>query len=130
MIILSIKTDRPEAELAVFEGNKKLAEQKWPTHRTLADTINSEIERLLRKSNISLSDLEGIVCFQGPGSFTGLRIGLSVGNALAYAQNIPILATRGRDWLEQGIKKLQAGQNQKIVAPFYDRPANITKPKK
>jgi tRNA threonylcarbamoyladenosine biosynthesis protein TsaB len=43
-----------------------------------------------------MHDIEGVVCFKGPGSFTGLRIGLTVGNALAYAQNIPVVASKSK----------------------------------
>lgn len=130
MIVLTIRTDKPEAELAIHDGNKKLVEEKWQAHRILADTINSKLEKMLKLLSISFSDIEGIVCFEGPGSFTGLRIGLSVGNALAYAQNIPIVASKGDNWIEKGIKKLEAGENQKIVTPYYDRPAATTTPKK
>ena len=130
VIVLAIKTNDPTAELAIYENRKLLAEEKWSAQGTLADTINIRVEKLLNKSNISLKAVEGIICFRGPGSFTGLRIGLSVANALAYTQDIPIVATKGENWLEKGIKDLLAGKNQKLVTPFYDRPANITTPKK
>lgn len=130
MIVLTIRTDNPWAELAIYKRDDKLAEEKWHAHGTLAETINVKIDKLLNKSSIKLDDIGGIVCFQGPGSFTGLRIGISVANALAYAENIPIAATRGRDWLEKGIKELESGKNQKITVPFYGRPAATTRQRK
>lgn len=130
MIILTIRTDREEAELSLFDGHKKMAEEKWHAHRTLAATIHKKLLGMLDLLSISLEEVQGIVCFQGPGSFTGLRIGLSVANALAYSQNIPIVARRGNNWSEAGIKDLMAGKNEKIVTPFYGRPANTTAPKK
>jgi hypothetical protein len=53
-----------------------------------------------------------------------------VANALAYAQNIPVVARQDPGWLEQGIKDLLAGQNDKIALPEYGAPAHITTPKK
>ena len=130
MIILALRTDKPEAELYLYEGQKKLAEIKWQAHLKLAETLNTKIREILNKSSISYDDLEGVAIYKGPGSFTGLRIGMSVANALTYAQDIPILARGGKDWLEQSIKELQAGQNDKIAVPEYGAPVHVTQPKK
>jgi tRNA threonylcarbamoyladenosine biosynthesis protein TsaB len=126
MIILGIRTDKPEAELYLYDGEKQLEALKWQAHRELSSTLHQQINKVLNKSSISMSDIGGVVCFQGPGSFTGLRIGLTVANALAYAQDIPIVAHRGEKWLESGIKDLSSGKNDRIVTPYYDRPATIS----
>lgn len=130
MIILAFRTDKEEAELYIYEDRKKLAEIKWPAHRQLAETIHKQVSKLLNKSSISLKDVDGVVCFKGPGSFTGLRIGLSVANALAYAHEIPVVARGGKNWLRRGIKDLLTGQNDKIAIPEYGAPAKTTRPKK
>jgi tRNA threonylcarbamoyladenosine biosynthesis protein TsaB len=133
-VILALRTDKPEAELYLYDvlglTYHKRAELKWPAHLKLAETLNSKIEEILNKSSILLDDLGGIVIFKGPGSFTGLRIGMSVANALAYAQNIPIVARGGEAWLTTAIKDLQTGQTDKIAIPEYGAPANITQPRK
>lgn len=130
MTILTLRTDKPEAELYLYKDSKKLSEIKWQAHRELAETIHSKIEEILNKSSIKLKNLDGIVCYKGPGSFTGLRIGLSVANALAYANNIPVIAAGGKEWIKDGINDLQVGKNDKIAMPEYDSPPNITKPRK
>lgn len=123
MTVLSIRTDKPQAELYLYANGQQLTAIKWQAHRELSKTIHSKIQEILRQASISLEDIEGIVCFKGPGSFTGLRIGLTVANSLAYAQNISIVARRGENWLEKGIVDLQAGKTDKIATPYYDRPA-------
>src|ERR1035437_6876639 len=125
MIVLTLRADRPEAELGLYDDQKQLAYTKWQAHLELSNTVHKEIKKILTKSSISLDDLEGIVCYSGPGSFTGLRIGLSVANTLAYAQDIPIVAKTGQDWIEAGIKDLLAGKNDKIALPKYGSPPNI-----
>lgn len=130
MIILSLRTDKPEAEIGLFDDSKKLAYEVWEAHRSLAETIHTKIEEMLNKSSISLKDVKGIVAFQGPGSFTGLRIGLSVANALAYSLNIPVVARQDPEWLEQGITDLLAGRNHKIAQAHYGQEAKTTEPKK
>jgi tRNA threonylcarbamoyladenosine biosynthesis protein TsaB len=129
MIILTIRTDKPEAEISLFDGEKKLAYKTWQAHRQLAETIHTKIERQLSALGLTWRNLDGIVCYQGPGSFTGLRIGVTVANALAYSLSIPIVTSGGVDWLAAGIKKQLTGENQKIVLPKYGAAPNITPPK-
>lgn len=123
MLVLAIRTDKPQAELYLYNDKKEGGQLKWQAHLKLSKTIHVQIDKLLNKSSISLKDIDGIVCFKGPGSFTGLRIGLTVANALAYSQNIPIVARKDDDWLKKGIIDLKPGKNDKIATPFYDRPA-------
>ncbi len=126
MKILTIRTDKPKAELGVYDGQKKLAYIKWLADRQLAETIHTKISEILNKSSILQDDLRGIAVFKGPGSFTGLRIGLSVANALAYSLSIPIVAADGKNWASQAIKKLETGKNDKIALPEYGAPARTT----
>ncbi len=48
------------------------------------------IEKILKKNKLEFKDLKGIEVETGPGSFTGLKVGVSVANALAYSLNIPV----------------------------------------
>jgi tRNA threonylcarbamoyladenosine biosynthesis protein TsaB len=130
MIILTLRTDKPESELGLYDDEKQLAYEVWHAHRELAETIHKKLAEILKKASKDLSDIEGVICFKGPGSFTGLRIGLSVGNALAYAQSIPIIARQDPKWLEQGIRDLLKGRNDKIAIPEYGAEAKTTKQKK
>jgi tRNA threonylcarbamoyladenosine biosynthesis protein TsaB len=130
VIILTLRTDKPEAELGLYEDDKRLDYEKWQAHRELAETIHIKIDEILRRTSKNLNDIEGVICFKGPGSFTGLRIGLSGGNALAYSSEIPIVARQDPDWLEQGIKDLLNGQNDKIATPEYGAEAHVTKQRK
>lgn len=130
MTILAMRTDKPEAELYLYKDKAKLGEIKWQAHRELSNTLHTKIKEILNMSSILLDEVEGIVCFEGPGSFTGLRIGLSVANALAYSYSVPIVVSGGEKWLETGIDNLLAGKNNKIALPKYDRPAVTAPPRK
>jgi tRNA threonylcarbamoyladenosine biosynthesis protein TsaB len=126
MLILTIRTDKPEAEIGLFETDKKLAYEKWEAHRQLAETIHQKIEALLKSQKKNWQNIEAIVCFQGPGSFTGLRIGLTVGNTLSYGLQVPIVATDDEQWIERGIKRLQNGDSDQLALPEYGAPVHIT----
>lgn len=130
MIILTIRTDKPEAEIGLYDGETQLAYETWTAHRQLAETIHQKIETVLQTRGKAWQDVQGLVCFQGPGSFTGLRIGLTVVNALAYSYGLPIVATQDPQWVESGLQRLLAGENDGKALPYYGADAHITPPKK
>lgn len=131
MLILTIRTDRPEAEVGVFHDHEQVRYEVWQAHRELSQTLHQKIQEILAADGKKLEDIEGIVAYQGPGSFTGLRIGLTVADALAYSLNIPIIGvTPEENWIARGIDRVLAGQNTKIVLPEYGAPAHITQPRK
>ena len=130
MLILTIRTDKPESELGLYEDQTQLAYETWEAHRQLGATIHTKIDELLKSHNKTLHDIQGIVCYQGPGSFTGLRIGLSVANAFADALGVPIVARQDPQWLERGIADLLAGKDDHLALPEYGSEAHITLQKK
>ena len=130
MIIVTIKTDVPIAELCVFEDEKLIEAHTWEAHRRLAETIHEELANLLKRNGYTISQIDGFGCFAGPGSFTGLRIGLAVANALAYALESKVVATKGDDWRALAVQRLVAGNDETIVVPEYGMPVNITAPRK
>jgi tRNA threonylcarbamoyladenosine biosynthesis protein TsaB len=119
MIILTIRTDKPEAEVGLYEDGHQLAYSTWEAHRELGRTIHKKVKALLDKSSKSWTDIQGIVVYKGPGSFTGLRIGIAVANALAYGLKQPVISTSGEDWLKKGIQGLVQDKGQRIVLPDY-----------
>lgn len=129
MLTLTLRTDNPQAEIGLYDDNNKLAYKKWAAHRQLAETLHTEIKSLLHGQEKSWQDIEAIVCFLGPGSFTGLRIGLSVANALAGSLGVPVLGKTGEHWISEGLQCLASGNDEKIVMPHYGADAHITYPK-
>jgi tRNA threonylcarbamoyladenosine biosynthesis protein TsaB len=130
MIILAIKTDSPEAEFAIYNQDKLIDSLSFSAHRELADKIHLKINELLQKNKTELKDLNGVIVYMGPGSFTGLRIGLSAANALAYSLNIPITGAAHEDWPTVALDKIISGKNDTQVMPFYGAEPNITTPRK
>lgn len=130
MIVLTIRTDNPMAEIGLYDGQNQLAYKSWHAHRALAETLHGEIWDMLQMSDKTLEDLQGIVCYKGPGSFTGLRIGLTVGNALSYGLGVPIAAETGESWQLDGIVRITKGESVGVALPHYGADVHITPPKK
>lgn len=130
MIVLTIRTDKPEAEIGLFVGETKLAYEKWEAHRQLSETIHTKIHEMLASLEKDWNNLEAVILFKGPGSFTGLRIGSTVANTLASELDIPVVGTNGEDWVQSGLASLGQGKTDKLVVPDYGRDPHITISKK
>ena len=128
MIIL-IDTSTPICKLTFIDGEWR-QDNEWQADRTLARDLLKYLHESLTRYDKKWSDITAIGVFEGPGSFTGLRIGITVMNTIADAQNIPIVGGRGDNWQDEVLSKLKNSQNEKIVLPFYGSEANITISKK
>lgn len=108
----------------------EVSASEWQADRTLAREMLGCLRDRLAGQGKDFSDVSGIGVFRGPGSFTGLRIGLTVLNTLAAAKSIPIVGVTGVDWQDQALDRLEAGENDTIVLPEYGSPAHVTTPRK
>ena len=128
-MILLLNTSTPTCYLSLVDGGWR-QDYEWLAARTLAKGLLGFLNEKLVENGKNWSDISAIGVFEGPGSFTGLRIGITVMNTIADSQSVPIVGGQGDDWQQQVITKLQSGQNDKIVLPFYGSEAKITAAKK
>ena len=130
-MILAIRTDSMTATITSLSPTGEVIKTKeWEAGRQLSVQLPTAIDKVLASSDSQYSDVTGIIVYEGPGSFTGLRIGITTANAISYAKQIPIVATDGESWLSDGLERLRIGQTDQIALPEYGAPANITMPKK
>ena len=124
-MILALRTDGPTTHIGLLPGELTT----WESQRRLADEFLGRIRDLMKDQDKTINDLTGIIVFSGPGSFTSLRIGHTIANALAESLNIPIVGVQGDDWLNSGQKELATAKSGQPVWPLYGAEANVTRPK-
>lgn len=129
-MILAMKTSSDDAELYLIEDNEVIYSDEWSSKRQLEQDILIRIKNSMQKIDRTWRHIDGLVIFAGPGSFTGLRIGFAVFNALAFSLTIPNVSSGGDTWLEDGISQLIQTKVPSILVPEYGGQPNITKPKK
>ncbi len=129
-MILAIDTSTPVCKMSLFDNGIAKASKDWQADRRLALELLEQLEMFLSENSLKFQDLTGLIVYRGPGSFTGLRIGVTVMNTLADSLAIPIVGEVGKDWQSLAIDRLSTGQPDKIVLPEYGSPPHITKPTK
>ncbi len=128
MILLWNSADM-RVRLAFVDGDARF-DYEWEADRTLARDMLAYLRDRLAEHGRELNDITGIGVFRGPGSYTGLRIGLTVLNTIASSESVPIVGAIGDAWQQECLMRLKAGENDTVVLPEYGSDARVTKPRK
>ena len=102
MPILAIETATRQLGVAVMEGDRPLASFELLGDYPHAVELPGAVSRVLKESGLTLAKIDGIAVDIGPGSFTGLRIGLAFAKALAFPKKIPLTGVASLDVLAAG----------------------------
>jgi tRNA threonylcarbamoyladenosine biosynthesis protein TsaB len=110
-VILAIDTSSRTLGLGLHSGDQVLAESLWQGNRHHTVELGPQIALLLRRSNCSLDDLRAIAVALGPGSYTGLRIGMALAKGLAVSRGLDLVGVSTFEVLAQA----QSARNE----PMY-----------
>ena len=97
MLCLAFDTATPWGRFALARDGTPLAYRPHNVMGSYADALLPVMESMLADSHLALSDVEALAVTRGPGSFTGVRIGVAMSKALAYALDIPLFAVSTLD---------------------------------
>ena len=97
MKILAISTAEKECSMALFEDKNPVCEEMWATKQTHSKRIMDMVAQIMERSSVSINEIDGFIAAKGPGSFTGLRIGISTVKGLAYASEKPCVGISSLD---------------------------------
>ena len=102
MKILSIDTSSSICSIAILENKNVIKEMHNYSEKEHSETLMPMIDELFKSTNLSLDDINLIACSVGPGSFTGIRVGLTVAKTMAYTLNIPIVSVSSLEVMASG----------------------------
>ena len=126
-LILHIETATDICSVALSEGDQQLSLIESGQERSHATLLNSFIRQSVDKAGKKLQDLTAVAVSKGPGSYTGLRIGVSTAKGLAYALEIPLLASGTLETMASGslshtsILELVSKHNDRLLlCPMLD----------
>jgi tRNA threonylcarbamoyladenosine biosynthesis protein TsaB len=125
-MILAIDTATRSASLAVHDGAAVRAEFTWDTSDHHTVELMPRIVEMLAQINVTIDQLSGLGVSIGPGSFTGVRVGVALAKGLAVSRGIPIVGVRSADILAQAVTwckpplviVVRAGRNRLIAARY------------
>lgn len=136
MNLLAIDTSTKNLSLAVAKNGKVVKFRNTKLVRPLSSSIMPSIKGILDSAGIPLAKLDGFAVGLGPGSFTGLRVGLSTIKGLAFATNKPIIGISSLDVLAMNIKDDQAqictlcdAKRNLLYACLYSKKGSVLKKK-
>ncbi len=111
--VCSVALAKDEQLICIRESREKKSHAAW---------LTVFIDEVFKEQGITASDLDAVVVSKGPGSYTGLRIGVSTAKGLCYASDKPLIAINTLDALASGIKKekLNEAQDDYFLCPLID----------
>jgi len=115
--LLAIETSVPTARVAVLDGDGTPRARAEKTAARHSSNLLRLCDEVLSTAGLKLADLGAIACGAGPGSFTGLRVGLAVAKGLALPTNIPLVLVSS---LEALARDLDAPTSASLVVPCLD----------
>lgn len=140
---LLIDTSSTKAQIGIANEEGIIDKKVWDSYQNLSEKLLPNIDNMLGKNRMAHKDLDGIMVYLGPGTFTGLRIGITVANSFAYSLGIGIAGVKGKGFgkdkfeireleptnmeelYKKGKDRFKKGQTEKIVTPFYGKKPNV-----
>ena len=105
MKILAVDTSSKICSVCILENDNVLLEKHTNDEKTHSQNLMPLIDKLFKETNLTLDNIDLLACSQGPGSFTGIRIGLSTIKAFADAKNIPVVGITSLESLAYNISE-------------------------
>jgi len=117
--VLGFDTSSIVATAAVVDDEKLVCEYFINNKKNHSEKLLPLVSEMLKNAEVALEELDGIAVAQGPGSFTGLRIGAAIAKGLAYALDIPLLGVPTLDGLAYNVKHFKG-----LICPILNARRN------
>ncbi|MFA5713581.1 MAG: tRNA (adenosine(37)-N6)-threonylcarbamoyltransferase complex dimerization subunit type 1 TsaB [Bacteroidales bacterium] len=119
-LILSIESSGEICSVALSQGGHLLAQRKGEEKREHASIISILAKEAIEEGGSSIESLDAVAVSEGPGSYTGLRVGLSFAKGLSFALEIPLIAISTLDILVEMALTSGAAEGMDSIVPVID----------
>ncbi|MBT7895742.1 MAG: tRNA (adenosine(37)-N6)-threonylcarbamoyltransferase complex dimerization subunit type 1 TsaB [Flavobacteriales bacterium] len=133
--ILNIETSTKACSVALFNGDKLLSFREQVTDKfSHSEKLSLYISEVVKEADISFSQLKAVAVSMGPGSYTGLRIGVSSAKGLCYALDIPLIAISTLKSMAYEMSRIEKAdlycpmidaRRMEVYSAFYDAENNM-----
>ncbi len=121
-MILCLETATPVCSVALNSACCTLAMRETEGQNAHSEKITNFIKAVMEETNIDYSKLDAVAVSQGPGSYTGLRIGVSTAKGICYAADLPLMAIDTLEAMAHGMKEKLGSQIEPndLLIPMID----------
>lgn len=119
-LILSIETSTTVCSVALNEGVETLASEILFTEQSHSTHLTLLIKEVFHKAGKVMNDLSAVAVSEGPGSYTGLRIGVSTAKGICYTLGIPLIGVSTLQAMAQQAAQTGQGQSADLLIPMLD----------
>ena len=121
-MILCLETATPTCSVAINDGGQNVALRECKGQNAHSEKITLFIKEVMEEAGVGYNQLDAVAVSKGPGSYTGLRIGVSTAKGICYAADLPLMAVDTLHAMAYGMRdklgaKLQAGD---LLVPMID----------
>ena len=131
---LAVDTSSKICAVAILEDNNKIDEISLDNGKTHSENLMPILKEVLERNNLKLSDFNLISVSVGPGSFTGIRIGIASINPLAEVYNLPVASVTSLESLARNVENVESdttiislidARNNQVYAGVFDNDYNL-----
>lgn len=123
-MILAIETSGPVCGVALHDGARVVAEREDERPRIHDAVLDGQVKQVLSAAGVAPSDLRAVACAIGPGSFTGIRIGMSMAKGLCYALRIPLVAVPTLDAMAHAARSEARNRSAHTIVALLNAESN------
>ncbi|TAF78182.1 MAG: tRNA (adenosine(37)-N6)-threonylcarbamoyltransferase complex dimerization subunit type 1 TsaB, partial [Sphingobacteriales bacterium] len=114
--ILLINTALEEASVGIAVDGKLVDQELNSIQKEHASFLHPAIQSICKNNGITLKEIKAVSVINGPGSYTGLRVGLSAAKGICYANQLPLICINTLEWIAFGNKD----QATDLIIPMID----------
>lgn len=140
MLLLSIDSSTRGSSVALHQQSQLLATYELYTDKSSSAMLTTLIQNVVKDSGYELDDLDAVVVAKGPGSYTGLRVGVSTAKGICYARDKPLIAINTLEAMFMQVKNffpintlfcpMIDARRMEVYAAIFDQKGNTISPTK